>query len=64
VSRHRLVHALRLDEFDKAELDGVIAVGLLCLLLNDNAGSSLNHRHRHYCSVVLKQLRHAHFLSE
>src|SRR5262249_45332952 len=61
---HRFIHALRLDELDEPELHGVVPVGLLRLLLNDDARTGLNHRHGNNCSVVLEKLRHTDLFSQ
>src|SRR5215475_9400878 len=64
VAGHRLVDAFRLDEFNKPELHGIIAVFLFCLFLDDDAGARLNDRDGNDTTIVLQQLRHPHFLTE
>src|SRR6516165_9602565 len=53
MARHRLIHALGFDEFDETKLNGIVAVFLFRLFLNNNTWSSLDDSDRHDGSVVL-----------
>src|SRR6266566_1303598 len=64
MARHSLVHALRLDEFDEAQLHGVIAVFAFRAALDDHARSRLQHRASHQCAVWLEHLGHPQLDSE
>src|SRR5208337_2162206 len=59
VPGHRLVHALRLDEFHQAELRGVVAVLFLRAALHHNARAGLQHGHTDQVAVCGEDLRHA-----
>src|ERR1700686_3115001 len=59
VAGHCLVDALRLDEFDEAELRGVVAVFFLGPGLHDDAGARLENGATHEDAVFGEDLRHA-----
>src|SRR5262249_783181 len=61
---HGFIDALGLDELDEPELHGIVPIGLLCLLLNYDARTCLNHGHGDNCSIILKQLRHTDLFSQ
>jgi hypothetical protein len=61
VSLHRLCHALALAE---TELDGVVAVLLFRLDLDDDARASLDDRHATRLTAGRKDLRHAYLAAE
>ena len=64
MARHRLIHTLRFDEFDKSELHGIVAVPLLRLFLNNDTGTGLNDCDRNDAAIILQQLRHSDFLAQ
>src|SRR5262245_22309104 len=64
MARHWLVDALWFHKLDESELNGIVAVFLFRLLLNNDAGSGLNNRHRNDGPVILQQLRHADFFTK
>src|SRR3989442_440416 len=64
MARHSLVHALRLDEFDEAQLHRVLAVLAFHAALHDGAWSRLQHRASHQRAVWLEHLGHPQLDSE
>src|SRR3989442_1285121 len=64
MARHSLVHALRLDEFDEAQLHRVLAVLAFHAALHDGAWSRLQHRASHQRAVWLDRLSHPQLDSE
>src|SRR5262245_28857140 len=63
MTRLRFVYPLRFDEFDEAELDGVISVLGHGLLLHHDAGTGLNNGDWNNAPIVLEQLRHSDFFA-
>src|SRR6516225_3894780 len=64
VACHRLVYALRLHEFDQAQLRSVVAVLFLGAALNYNARACLKHSATDEVAVFSEHLRHAQFDSD
>ncbi len=64
VALHRLGQARVLDELDQTDLGGVVAVRQSGLELGNDTGTGLQHRDRANITLVVKQLRHAHFPAE
>src|SRR5271156_884280 len=60
----RLVHALRLDEFNQAELHRVVTVFIFRAPLHHHARARLQNRARHRRAVIGEDLRHSQFDSE
>src|SRR5579864_300520 len=64
VSHHGLGDALRLDEFHKSELRGIVAVFFLGAPLHHNAGPGLQHRAPNRGAIFGEDLGHAQLDSE
>src|SRR2546428_8195497 len=60
---HWFRDALGFHELDQSKLDGIVAILLLRLFLDDNAGPRLNHSDGNNGSIISKQLRHSDFLA-
>src|SRR4051812_8439705 len=58
VTSNRLVNALRLHELDKADLNGIVAIGSRGLSLHHYAGTSLHHGHGNYLPIGPEHLCH------
>src|SRR5262249_39562960 len=64
VTLHRFADAFGFHELDESQLYGVVAVVLLRLLLDDDAGAGLDHGYGYDRSVLFEQLRHSNFLAQ
>src|SRR5271166_444007 len=64
VSAGRLGQSRLFHKLDQADLRGNISVLGLRLVLRDHAGPSLQHGHGMNVALVVKELRHADFLTE
>ena len=60
----RLRDAGGTNEFDKSQLDSVVAILLFDLSLNHDARSGLNHSDRNHSTVRIEDLRHPHLNSD
>src|SRR5213593_1256477 len=64
MTRHWFRDTFGFHELDESKLHGVVAVFLLRLSLDDNAGTRLNDGDGNSRSVVIEQLRHPDFLAQ